>query len=361
MEKIFLSCKKDESLIKKGIIYNTLLFTGKDETKFKFLYAKFLDHMKKIKFIEQDKNNLTYGYTKADKDGNYTIELLGFKNAVPSDENKISHCAVHEFHHALQYVATNLYRDRKLDYIDDNMEIFSFGGKIVKEFVKSDTADVYSIFFCETLSDILTLSALLHFDFEYSKYHLTMDDVLNNRYEFFTDKGVFKNRYSKYISLGRLAICAFLNNPNIKYGNLIKNGKNIITYETKDNLGNNMYLNDFIYGITCDTKYLEKLYNDYMGEDAYYELCKDIDMVFTLRISKDVIKKKMISLMIFRMKRINDLKNKNMLSEEDGLKLMQQFNIIFSDMLNEYSIELTEEDKEYIMKESFNIKQQEHK
>lgn len=330
---------KDIELIEKGINYNAWLMCGNDTTQQKNIKNNLINKCIRLNIIGQyDKHSIlsekTLGYLSADKNQNYVIEMYGYKDSFFIDHPKLVYTSVHEFCHAMQHVMCD--SEQFSEY--NNCKYYNHGGIIVEESKDSKNLDSYGNTFCETITDLLTLIAIIYQDNNYSKFGLDADKILTSNCTKIVKDSLGIDGYSIYTSIAILALAAFNNSINCSYDNLIKNGQSIVSAQVVDKLGNTKPLNDMLYGIMFDSKYIEDCYNKYMGNNSYYELCKQLDLMLkTGRTNPFIMQEIMQSLSIFHNRKNQDLFKLGAITEEELLESISSFNNIFNKVQNDFN------------------------
>lgn len=336
---------EDKNLVEKAIDYNVWLLCGNDSVKKEELKKIFVNKCEKVNTIKEGDNHPilnkgTLGYCSSDEEQNYTVEFVGFGNS--KNCLKTIHQGVHEFCHAMQHVASYILRDKSLDYTYNDCEYSTHGGTILEKKLhpKSDelTYSTYGKFFCETITDLLTLVELFYLDENFISNNITADQILKNNYNVLVNSNLQKNGYSLYLSIARLAIAAFSNIGDISYDQIIKSGNSIILGKK-----NNKPINDLLYGIMCDARHVEEEYDKIMGNNSYYKLCSKLDKMLNKKIDPIEVKEIMTDLAVF-----HNRKKQYLLShgetEEELIKMTSDFNLVFNNLQREYNAFFTGDD-----------------
>ena len=338
--------EQDKQLVEKAIDYNIWLLCGNNVAKKEELKKIFINKCEKVCTIAEGDNhpilnNNTLGYCSSDEEQNYTVEFYGFGNS--KNLLKTIHQGVHEFCHAMQHVASYILRDRNLDYMYNDCEYSTHGATILEKKLhpkpNEEKYSNYGLFFCETITDLLTSVELFYLDGNYTYNNITADQILKDNYNALANSNLQKNGYSLYLSIARLAIAAFSNVGNISYDQIIKSGNSIIL-EKK----NGKPVNDLLYGIMCDARYVEEEYDKIMGNNSYYKLCSKLDkMLKKKNINSAEVKEVMTTLSIF-----HNRKKEYLLSQgvpiEELIKMTNDFNLVFNNLQKEYNAYFTNND-----------------
>lgn len=365
LKNIYYTDERDISLIEKGLNYNIWLVCGEDHEKQAEMRKLFVKKCSSINIVPKNLshpilNGGTLGYCCSDEEQNYTIEMFGYEN---SDNIKETiHESVHEFCHAMQHVASYILRDRSLDYIYNGSEYSVHGGEILehKLNVTENKYDRYGRFFCETITDLLTYVELCYLDENFKNKMITADNILKDKYQIMSSSNFYKSGYNIYLSIARLAIAAFSNVGNISYDEIIKSGDSIILGEVKNKDDSKKTVNDLLYGIMCDARYVEEEYDKYMGNNSYYNLCKTLDAMLGNKVNSSDVKKVMTDLAKFHNKKVQHLLSSGIISDEAAIGMTNDFNLVFNNMQREYNSTFTREDipsirNEFVKKIDCNI------
>lgn len=130
---------------------------------------------------------------------------------------------------------------------------------------------------------------------------------------------------STFINIIQLTIAAFSNNPNINYDEL--SDLNLSIFNTNTTLKDN----DFLYGIIWNPLHIEKEFDKYMGKGFYKTFCDCIDTIYYDKLTekKGIPKKKKILIInilsSFMNLRINDYVRSNIITEEEAIKIRNNF------------------------------------
>lgn len=327
---------RDIELIEKGINYNVWLMCGDNIEQQKELKNIFVGKCTKLNIIGQkDKHSIlssgTLGYCCADENQNYIIEMYGYKDSTIEEQKKLTHESVHEFCHAMQHIMC----DNSKFYDYNGCRYYVHGGTIVEEKLKEKKFSSYGVMFCETITDLLTSIAIAYNE---NNHRLNADQILTHNYRNIAKYGLILDGYSIYTSIARLAIAAFNNGINYSYDSILKSGQSIITAKVTDRLGNIKPLNDMLYGIMFDSRYIEDCYDKYMGNNSYYELCSKLDTMLKRKQSNPfIIKEVMQSLAVFHNKKNQDLFTSGAITQDELIESTSFFNNIFNQMQNEFN------------------------
>lgn len=346
LKNVYYADERDIDLIKKGIDYNIWLMCGNDVAKQRAFKEYFASKCSKVCVVDKNKehpilDSYTLGYCCSDEEQNYTVEFYGYSGLEHINDRLLIHESTHEFCHAMQHVASYVLRDRNLDYIYDNVKYSVHGGNILEEKISNNDGNKYSCYgsaFCETITDLLTYIEILYLDPGFTSADITADDVLKKSHKILLpNSNLISNGYTMYLSIARLAIVAFSNNAYLSYDEIIKSGSSIITKKTKTRNNEIKLCNDLLYGIMCDARHVEESYDKYMGNNKYYELCSKFDDLLKNNIlDSNKIKEIMISLAQFHNKKIQSQIGDGSISQNDALKMINDFNIVFNEMQKEY-------------------------
>ena len=327
---------RDIELIEKGINYNVWLMCGDNIEQQKELKNIFVGKCTKLNIIGQkDKHPIlssgTLGYCCADENQNYIIEMYGYKDSTIEEQKRLTHESVHEFCHAMQHIMC----DNSKFYDYNGYRYYVHGGTIVEEKLEEKKFSRYGVMFCETITDLLTSIAIAYNE---NNHRLNADQILTHNYRNIAKYGLILDGYSIYTSIARLAIAAFNNGINYSYDSILKSGQSIITAKVTDRLGNIKPLNDMLYGIMFDSRYIEDCYDKYMGNNSYYELCSKLDTMLKREQSNPfIIKEVMQSLAVFHNKKNQDLFTSGAITQDELIESTSFFNNIFNEMQNEFN------------------------
>ena len=336
---------EDKLIVEKAIDFNVWLLCGNDAIKKEELRKIFINKCQTVRTIAEGDNHpilnqSTLGYCSSDEEQNYTVEFLGFGNS--KNRLKTIHQGVHEFCHAMQHVASYILRNKKLDYTYNDWEYSVHGGTILEKKLhpkpNESTYSNYGLFFCETITDLLTSLELFYLDENYINENITADQILKDNYSSLANSNLQKNGYSVYLSVARLAIAAFSNVGNVSYDQIIKSGNSIILGKI-----NNKPVNDLLYGIMCDARYVEEEYDKIMGNNSYYTLCLKLDKMLNKKIDSVEIKEIMTLLAIFHNRKKEMLFSQGV-AEEQLIKMTNDFNLVFNNLQKEYNAYFTSND-----------------
>lgn len=332
--------EEDKSLVEKAVDYNVWLMCGDNLEKQQQLKKIFIDKCEKVNVVENGvkhrilSTKSTLGYCSADEEQNYTVEVYGSKNS--KNKLKTIHQIVHEFCHAMQHVASYILRDNSRDYVYDGKEYSVHGACILEKKLNVKPGEsrysTYGNFFCETITDLLTSIELFYKNDKYHKDNITADDILKSNYHVLENSNLQKNGYSIYLSLARLAISAFSNTGSISYDDIIKSGNSIILGKIKDRP-----VNDLLYGIMCDARYVEDQFDQFMGNNAYYKLCSKLDSMLNKKINPTEVKEIMTKLSIFHNRKKQYLLANGIIDMDEYMAMTTEFNLVFNNLQNEYN------------------------
>jgi len=348
--KISISSIKDISLVKKAINYNTWLLCGNNPKKQALFKKILLKKCNSITVVPSDTllhgSNGVRGYCCADADQNFDVVFWGNQGS-PNEKGTI-HTAVHEMCHAVQHVASYILKNPGDDYVFGNHVMSTHGSTIIEKSGNDRFSDAYGTFFCETITDILTNVELFYLDKKFIDRRINADNILKYNYSILDGSNMQKFGYTIYLSIARLAIAAFSNVGSVSYDKIIQNGESIILAKNT----RNEPVNDLLYGIMCNALYIENAYDKYMGNNAYYKLCKKLDYMLNHPLKNADVKEVMCELAVFQNKKVNDLLARNVITQKEATFMINDFNLVFNNLQCEYDAYLTTKDMKKIVKSS---------
>lgn len=217
------------------------------------------------------------------RNGNYFINLLGYKNTTVEEQRDIQYHFTHEICNSItnylpRFKKNKGYKDKK-----GNVKKPFMGN--IYEVSKKGNKTLYGTMFNVTAIDMISTMSLKANNGENIK------DIFNKKYD---NEGMGIESYSLFTSVTRLAIAAFSNNPCVNYDVAYEN--NIELFNAKSYVSNEdkLWANDFLYGILYDPTHIERVFDRYMGEGSYKKLCLDLDKAFECAINGETIPKALI-------------------------------------------------------------------
>lgn len=361
----------DKNICDKAFYYNAWLLFGKDNLKIDTFKKIFVDIVKKV-------NILPYGSTgkyitpmkpgtcsTIDNDNELEIEAAGTKNAPLNRYPWILHEIIHEYCHAFSHLAPLIFskypkgkiiNDVELGEIqcDNTMGLISEKDPTTRELVGSR---YYGDMFRETMMDMITSIGLVTYDPQLSKGKANADTILKSHH---IEWHSTETRYTIFTSITRLMIASFSNNGYTNYQEIINNGNGIFDSNVEMKNGENLKANDFVYGIMCDPLHVQDCFDKYEGEGAYILFAKILDRNFKQYKLTGVLPQGFTSDLKVIMKyianflnvKLSDYIGRNLITVEGKNKIIDNFNIIWNTMLNEYNTYFDQEEYDEMRKMS---------
>ncbi len=329
MTKFYYTCPKDKELIVKSFNKVAKLVFGSNKELLREFIDFYQDIVKEINIYPADFENsyICYkipGICRLDKDNKLVIEMLGFNKAKESDYNFIKHEAIHEFTHSFADLLPFIHDSLK-ENIRDNVKYQVHMGLVEESSLKTGRLvgqHYYGKMFNETMMDLIAFI---------SADNSKIEDILYDP-SYVTP---IKTKFSIFYPITKLMIVAFSNKVDINYLEFIKNKKGI--FDLKEN---DYYVNDFLYGIFFNPLHIEFIYDKYMGEGSYLELCHSLDKIFVTyiknnKLNKSNLKECLDLIKTFFKIKCKDYLNNDIMSKKDVTKLVIRFNNILR-YLEEY-------------------------
>ncbi len=168
---------------------------------------------------------------------------------------------------------------------------------------------------------------------------------------FLFKKNNLENKNSLYLII-KLLIFTMNNYFEDDYDKLLINGNGIIDYKinliTKHgSLFQTVPINDFIYGLFVDGLHTEKQFDKYLNKGSYQLLCEELDKLFDNPndiIDNNIIKKQLITIGNMFNNKIFYLTYYGIINQELKKKLINEFNIIFNQILQSLGIIFYQDD-----------------
>lgn len=315
MEKIIYRNNNDKILIDKAYRYLSNIIIGSKNTELQKLFDNlFNQEVDKIVihpfnhdiFID---NGKALGFCRMNDNGKLDIEICGSENIPNNEQDNLTHRFVHEFCHAFVDVFQKATAQKNIQ--DGIVYKNSLGlikmtdaktGKLVGKHYIGKMLN-------ETMMDIISAMAI---NIQTGgKNKITINDMLENNYKI---NGNSATGYTIFTSITRLVIMAFANAPlsDINYQKIAENNESIFMAKITANNGQQMFANDFLYGIVFDHSHIQREFNKVMGtyENCIsYELFAQLlDVMFIDYFNKKTINKDHIKLV---MEILPDFCNKN--------------------------------------------------
>ena len=181
------------------------------------------------------------------------------------------------------------------------------------------------------------------------------DDIITS------NKAYLKTDYNPMTTITRLLTVAMDNNvTNETYDDMMHDGEGLIDRKIlrKDNKTGQVLeevpVNDFLYGLTGDGKYVEQQFDKYSNSGNYENMCKGLDSEFEKMVSdknykldKNLLKEQMLKMADMINNKAYILQNNNCITAEQKDKMIGNFNMVFNQAMQEYCIPpLNQEDIE---------------
>lgn len=355
------SCNKDKEEFLKILQYNLKQLCGNDKEKINRYKTLITNAIKTVKIVpngpdEYLDNKRLNGETISTGLGISDIYMKGYCNAPEFKYNQIKHTFSHELWHAI-YAIMNRSKDgfdakgnRRLWVGKINGKYyFGAGGTIAER----DTGKRYGKIFEETMMDIKASITLNEYDSEYKNSNpgVTMNDIISQHVEKWSNND--KTGYAEFLSITRLMIAAFANEPDVDYHYWIQKGEAIDDLKTRRLDGTIMYVNDFLYGMMYDPIHIMEEYDKYMGEGEYLNLLKITDTIYeqglssSKKIDSSLVKQVMMKISHFANLRTSDLKLKGIFSDDEIRRLSGNYNRIWNHVQKEYGIHFSQDEFRY--------------
>lgn len=195
---------------------------------------------------------------------------------------------------------------------------------------------IYGGGYCETMADIFAICSKVAFDDGFRKQGITVDTVLKKSILDWNINNI-KTGYFSSIPLSRLTIAAFSNFPNVNYQYILDNGGSIFSTTTTD-MGVEVRINDFLYGMMNDPIYIAKEFDKIAGEGQYFEFCSYIDMCVNNQPSQQIILG-IVNILTDFVRQNTSAKVKNgVYTSEWADRIIQEFESIKNIVLKDYGM-----------------------
>lgn len=289
------SCEKDKDMFMysfDGLL--NILFGRKpkdDKRRFKEFWKSSISS---VNIYPQVKDDLFGSYTILN-DGNYFINLFGYKDSDKSEQQDIHYSFAHEICNSFttylpRYKKNRGYKDKK-----GNVKKPFMGS--IYEVSKKGEKNIYGSMFNVTAIDMITEMSIRANNGE------NINNIFSTKYD---NENMDIEAYSLFTSITRLAIAAFSNNPCVNYDIAYENGRELFNAKSYVSNEDKLWANDFLYGILYDPTHIERVFDRYMGEGSYKKVCLDLDKAFELAINGEKIPKELI---VRSMQKLTDFSN----------------------------------------------------
>ncbi len=367
MTKINCTNNIDKNICDKAFYYNAWLLFGKNNSKINTFKQYFEEVVKQVnilpygstgKYITPNKPGIC---STISNDNELEIEAAGVQNAPLNKYPWILHEIAHEYCHAVSHLAPQIFTKYPKGKIINDSEVGRIlcgntMGLISEK--NPDTGELigslyYGDMFRETMMDMITSIGLVSFEPQYAKEGATADTIFRNHY---SEWHASETGFTLFTSITRLLITAFSNSGYINYQNLIKQGKGIFNIDVVMENGENLKVNDFIYGIMCDPLHIQDSFDKYMGEGGYRLFTKLIDRNFIQYKRNGVLPQTFTNDLKVIMKyianflnvKLNDYINNGLLDVKGKNKIIDNFNTIWNSMQSEYKTYFNQEEYDEI-------------
>lgn len=187
------------------------------------------------------------------------------------------------------------------------------------------------------MTDIFAICSKVAFDDNFRKRGITVDTVLKKSILNWNINNIITGYFSS-IPLSRLTIAAFATFPNVNYQNILDNGGSIFSTTTTD-MGVEVRINDFLYGMMNDPVYVAKEFDKIAGDGQYFEFCSYIDMCVNNNQPPQQIILGIVNILTDFVRQNTNLKVKNCVyTREWADRIIQEFESIKNIVLKDYGM-----------------------
>ena len=288
-------CKEDENQFFKSYGEILKLF-GRDKDKMSVAFKNRFYGVETYPFnyYEKDFNAAKPGKTGCidpeDINSKTQIRLIGF-NGSNRSKAQTAHYFSHELNHAFSVAAMDAFGNRsKIEVTAENVPIYQertinnsqytvISGSIYKKMEENESENtIYGGGFCELMTDMYSALSRVGSSSEMKNKGITLDTVIKRPTKEWNIEGI-TTAYFPGMPLARLAIAAFSNVPEANYQNIFDSDYSIFA-NTQTDKGQNVKINDFIYGSMCNPFYIMDEYDKITGKPgSYFELCEPVDRI----------------------------------------------------------------------------------
>ncbi|MDE6284477.1 MAG: hypothetical protein K2M17_01905 [Bacilli bacterium] len=357
MTKYNYACSEDKRLLVQSLCYiSWLVFGQKNQDIIEAFMQFFEQQVQEVNIFPQGTitkkiNNATPGICRKDEQSQkLIIEMLGYKNAQPSQYAFLKHEGAHECCHAFADLLPLLFSKYLQGVTKEGIHCQNHMG-MIKEADPITGALInqhfYGKMYNETMMDIITAIGINAFEVPARQ---SADDILKKGY---ASWDVAKTSYLIFTSITRLTIAAFSNNGFVNYADIIKSGRGIFDINTKLKDGTICKVNDFMYGILFDQFHIEEEFDRFMGQGSYRIFSEYLDRLFMSCLSTQQIDSKEIKMIMnilpdFLNRKCQYYLKNNLLDQDSVRQIIGNFNQIWNEMQREYAAFFTQADIEKI-------------
>ncbi|MBR3116450.1 MAG: hypothetical protein IKF36_01065 [Bacilli bacterium] len=304
MYKFNYSCEKDKDMFMYSFdeLANILFGkkTGSTKNDFKEFWKSSISSVNIYPQVSEDEFESSTIFSN----GNYFINLFGYKGSLPEEQGEIHYHFAHEICNSITNFLPKFKKNRGYKDSKGNIKRPFMGS--IYEVSHKGVKSIYGTMFNVTAVDMITNMSIKANNGE------SIKNIFNTPYN---NELMNIDNYTLFTSLTQLAIAAFSNNPCVNYDVAYENNKELFNAKSYVSNEEKLWANDFLYGIMYDPTHIERVFDRYMGEGSYKKLCIDLDKAFEFAINGEEIPKVLI---VRSMQKLTDFSNTRTYAKYDS-------------------------------------------